>query len=197
MGERRKEALWPRFDRRIKLQFHGASVSSDAGLFPFRDLDEVCGLTEASAAELFDFRTATNIRHGIVALLRQFGVRPPPPARSGVLRPMCSPRTATRRISGVAVVSIETGSCGQCARRLARLTMCDAFRAVRERIKPWSWTRISVLGDEKGLEHAACGGTLVIQVASTELAERQLANVRRIKSTRPHERQGGRLIGAC
>ena len=57
--------------RGIKLQFHGASVSSDAGLFPFRDLDEACGLTECSAAELLDFRTGANIRYSMVALLRQ------------------------------------------------------------------------------------------------------------------------------
>lgn len=71
VGEKRKDALRPRFDRRIKLQFHGASVSSDAGLFPFRDLDEACELTESGAAELFDFRTGANIRHSMVALLRQ------------------------------------------------------------------------------------------------------------------------------
>ena len=71
MGERRKEALRPRFDRRIKLQFHGANVSSDAGLFPFRDLDEACDITERGAAELFDMRTGANIRHNMTALLRQ------------------------------------------------------------------------------------------------------------------------------
>ena len=70
MGESRKEALRPQSDRRIKLQFHGASVSSDAKLFPLRDLDEACDLTECSAAELFDFRTGVNIRHSMVALLR-------------------------------------------------------------------------------------------------------------------------------
>jgi hypothetical protein len=53
------------------LEFHGARVSSDAGLFPFRDLDEAAQLTESSAAELFAFRTGSNIRHGMTALLRQ------------------------------------------------------------------------------------------------------------------------------
>ena len=41
MGEARKDALRVGFDSAIKLEFHGAKVSSDAGLFPFRDLDEV------------------------------------------------------------------------------------------------------------------------------------------------------------
>jgi hypothetical protein len=40
----------------------GAKVSSDAGLFPFRDLDEAAHLTESSAAGLFDFRSGSNIR---------------------------------------------------------------------------------------------------------------------------------------
>ena len=71
MGEACKDALRVGFDRTIKLEFHGARVSSDAGLFPYRDLDEAAGLTESGATDLFDFRTGTNIQHGMTALLRQ------------------------------------------------------------------------------------------------------------------------------
>ena len=71
MGEAGKDALRVDFDRAIKLEFHGAKVSSDAGLFPYRDLDEAAGLTESAAAELFDFRTGDNIRHSMTAMLRQ------------------------------------------------------------------------------------------------------------------------------
>jgi len=71
MGEVCKDVLQVGFDRVIKLEFHGATVSSDAGLFPFRDLDEALQLTESSAAELLVFRTGSNIRHGMTALLRQ------------------------------------------------------------------------------------------------------------------------------
>ncbi len=39
-GEVRGDALRSGFDRAIKLEFHGAKVSSDAGLFPSRHLDE-------------------------------------------------------------------------------------------------------------------------------------------------------------
>jgi hypothetical protein len=53
------------------LEFHGARVSSDAGLFPFHDLDEAAQLTESGAAGLFDFRTGGDIRHVMTALLRQ------------------------------------------------------------------------------------------------------------------------------
>jgi hypothetical protein len=60
MGETRKDALRVGFDRVIKLELHGAWVSSDAGLLPFRDLDEAVQLTGSSAAELFDFRPGSN-----------------------------------------------------------------------------------------------------------------------------------------
>ena len=71
MGEARRDALRVDFDRAIKLEFHGATISSDAGLFPYRDLDEAAQLTESGAAELFDFRTGSNVQHGMTALLRQ------------------------------------------------------------------------------------------------------------------------------
>ncbi|MEE9129623.1 MAG: hypothetical protein V3T84_06355 [Phycisphaerales bacterium] len=51
-----KDALRVGFDRAIKLEFHGAKVNSDAGLFPYRDLDETAQLTDPGAPELFDFR---------------------------------------------------------------------------------------------------------------------------------------------
>ena len=71
MGEARRDALRVTFDLAVKLEFHGAKVSSDAGLFPYRDLDEAAQLTGSGAAELFDFRTGTNVQHGMTALLRQ------------------------------------------------------------------------------------------------------------------------------
>ena len=71
MGEARKDALRVGFDRAVKLEFHGAKVSSDAGLFPYRDLDDAARLTESGAIELFDFRTGSNISHSMTALLRQ------------------------------------------------------------------------------------------------------------------------------
>ena len=71
MGEARKDALRVGFDRAVKLDFHGAKVSSDAGLFPYRDLDDATSLTESGAVDLFDFRTGSNIQHSMKALLRQ------------------------------------------------------------------------------------------------------------------------------
>ena len=40
MGDARKDALRVNFDSRIKLEFHGAAVTSDAGLVAYRELDE-------------------------------------------------------------------------------------------------------------------------------------------------------------
>jgi len=71
MGERRRGALRVDFDQSIKLEFHGARVSSDAGLFPYRELDQVFGLTESSAINLSEFRTGLNIRHSMTVLLLQ------------------------------------------------------------------------------------------------------------------------------
>ena len=71
MGEAGKDALRVGFDRAIKLSLHGAKLSSDAGLFAYRDLDDAAGLTESAAADLFDFRTGSNICHSMTALLRQ------------------------------------------------------------------------------------------------------------------------------
>jgi hypothetical protein len=65
------DALRVDFDGSIKLEFHGARVSSDAGLFPYRELDDAVQLTESSAVNLSEFRTGNNIRHSMTALLRQ------------------------------------------------------------------------------------------------------------------------------
>ena len=71
MGEAGRDALRLGFDRTLKPDFHGARVSTICGLFPHRELDDAAGLTESAAMELLDFRTGTNIQHGMAALLRQ------------------------------------------------------------------------------------------------------------------------------
>ena len=59
------------FDRRLKLEFHGSSVTSDAGLLAYRELDDALGLSEFAGATLSDGRRGKNARHMLVGLLRQ------------------------------------------------------------------------------------------------------------------------------
>src|SRR5262245_55826913 len=71
MGDCQIEPLRPQFDRRLRLEFHGAKLTSDAGLLAYRELDDALDLTASAAAELRDTRVGRNSRHGLTALLRQ------------------------------------------------------------------------------------------------------------------------------
>jgi hypothetical protein len=70
-GAGKNEAFRVTFDRRVKLEFHGSQVTSDAGLLAYRELDEALGLTGLAEDELNDWRTGQNTQHSMVALLRQ------------------------------------------------------------------------------------------------------------------------------
>ena len=59
------------FDRRLKLDFHGSKVTSDAGLLPYRELDDAVGLSEIAGDVLTDTRRGKNGRHGLVGQFRQ------------------------------------------------------------------------------------------------------------------------------
>jgi hypothetical protein len=70
-GEANMPPLRLDFDRRLKLEFHGSRITSDAGLLAYRELDDALSLTALAGSMLADSRTGKNGWHGIVGLLRQ------------------------------------------------------------------------------------------------------------------------------
>ena len=71
MGEADNGALRLDFDRRLLLQFRGSSITSDAGLLAYRELDDTLDLTDTGVETLADARTGKNGRHRLAGLLRQ------------------------------------------------------------------------------------------------------------------------------
>ncbi len=71
MGESKDGGLILDFDRRLKLEFHGSKVTSDAGSLPYRELDDAVGLTEMAGDVFADSRTGKNGRHGMIGQFRQ------------------------------------------------------------------------------------------------------------------------------
>jgi|TARA_Y100000294_G_scaffold175787_1_gene196646 hypothetical protein len=65
------ESMKVGFDGGIKLEFHGAKVTSDSGLLAYRDLDDALGLFDSVSANFRDNRTGRNIQHALPTLLRQ------------------------------------------------------------------------------------------------------------------------------
>ena len=60
MGDSHKDPLRVDLDRQIKLEFHGSTVTSDAGLLAYRELGDALGLTCTAASGLQDTRTGQN-----------------------------------------------------------------------------------------------------------------------------------------
>src|ERR671926_1207123 len=70
-GEAQDATLGMVFDCRLKLEFHGSKITSDAGLLAYRELDHVLGLSEIAGEVLTDTRTGANGRHALVGHFRQ------------------------------------------------------------------------------------------------------------------------------
>ena len=66
-GAGKKPALRMAFDSRLKLEFHGSKVTSDAGLLAYRELDAALGLTDLGEDMLNDWRTGKNTQHSMVS----------------------------------------------------------------------------------------------------------------------------------
>ena len=74
-GEAKNGDIRLQFDRRLRLEFWGAKITTDAGLLAVRELDEMMGLTDMAADLIEDKRTGKNIQHQIPGLLRQSETR--------------------------------------------------------------------------------------------------------------------------
>ena len=71
VGELDEGVLRVDFDRRLRLEFHGSRITSDAGLLAYRELDDALGLTELAGAALSECRRGKNTGHLLTGLLRQ------------------------------------------------------------------------------------------------------------------------------
>ena len=71
MGESSDTPLKLQFDRRVRLDFRGATITSDAGLLACRELDAALGLTEAANDYIHESRSGRNVQHRLLPLLRQ------------------------------------------------------------------------------------------------------------------------------
>jgi len=70
-GEANMPPLRFHFDRRLKLEFLGIRITTDAGLLAYRELDDALGLPAFAGSMLADNRTGRNGWHGLVGLLCQ------------------------------------------------------------------------------------------------------------------------------
>ncbi len=70
-GDSRKPPLRVDFDRRLKLEFHGSRVTSDAGFLAYRELDHALGLTGVAENLFQDSRTGKTGRHSMTGQVRQ------------------------------------------------------------------------------------------------------------------------------
>ena len=71
MGESSDTPLKLQFDRRVRLDFRGATITSNAGLLACRELDAALGLTETANDYIHESRTGRNVQHPLLPLLRQ------------------------------------------------------------------------------------------------------------------------------
>ena len=93
-GELESADLRGAFGRRLKLEFHGSKVTSDAGLLAFRELDDALGLTEMAGQQLAEIRREHLSELQRTLRLRSFRLADWRACKS-------APRTGAHEIAGV------------------------------------------------------------------------------------------------
>ena len=63
MGESVGTPVRLHFDRRLRLEFRGATIASDAGLLAARELYDALRLSEMTPSHLKESRTGRNVQH--------------------------------------------------------------------------------------------------------------------------------------
>ena len=71
MGDDKNTPLKLNFDPKVRLDFRGSAITSDAGLLVCRELDHALSLTDSADDFIKESRTGKNIRHKLIPLLRQ------------------------------------------------------------------------------------------------------------------------------
>ena len=71
MGDGDTAPLRLEFNPKVRLEFRGAAITSDAGLLACRELDDALGLTDTARGHLQESRSGRNVQHALVPLLRQ------------------------------------------------------------------------------------------------------------------------------
>ena len=71
MGDDEKTPLKLDFDSKVRVEFRGATITSDAGLLACRELEDALSLTDSADEFLKESRTGKNILHQLIPLLRQ------------------------------------------------------------------------------------------------------------------------------
>ncbi len=71
MGESKQGCRRVDLDRRLKLEFHGSKVTTDAGFLAYRELDDALELTEMAGDVSCGNRAGKNAWHGMTGQFRQ------------------------------------------------------------------------------------------------------------------------------
>lgn len=70
-GESQKEVIRPNFNRSIRIDFQGATISSDTGFILLREVDERFRIIDPMKGCLEDLRSPAHTKHALVQMVRQ------------------------------------------------------------------------------------------------------------------------------